>query len=75
MKLLTELFKIDMYYAAMVFVFELYFAIVIFNSELHHTIIICKASFGMRSHLFYYGRHSSKILPLGRPVVMKCKIN
>ena len=64
MKHLMAFFKVDMHYVIMAFLFEGHSAILIFDSELHPTIAICKASFGMRSDSFYYGRHSSKIIPL-----------
>ena len=64
MKHLIAFFKVDMHYATMAFLFKGHSAILIFNSEFHPTIAICKASFGMRSEAFHYGRHSSKIIPL-----------
>ena len=64
MKPFIGLFKANIHYAIMAFLFEGHSTIVMFNSELHPAITICNASFGMRSDAFFYGRHSSKILPL-----------
>ena len=65
MKPLIGLFKANIHYATMAFVSEGHSTIVMFNCELHPAITTCNASFGMRSDaFFYYGRHSSKIIPL-----------
>ena len=64
MKPLIGLFKANIHYATMAFLFESHSTIVMFNSELHPAITICNVSFGMRSDAFFYGRHSSKIIPL-----------
>ena len=61
MKPLIGLFKANIHHATMAFIFEGHSTIVMFNSELHPAITICNASF---SDAFYYGRHSSKIIPL-----------
>ena len=63
-KPLIGLLKANIHYATMAFVFEGHSTIVMFNCELHPAIAICNAPFGMRSDAFYYGRHSSKIIPL-----------
>ena len=64
MKPLIGLFKANIHYATMAFVFEGHSTTVMFNSELHPAITISNLSFRMRSDAFYYGRHSSKIIPL-----------
>ena len=65
MKPLIGLFKANINYATMAFVFEGHSTIVMFNSELHpHSQ--CAVT------LLYYGRHSSKIIPLPWPVVRQC---